>query len=247
MVELFRTFRQLGENFMFGAQTKQPLEVMASNTLREAVKYGTPFDKKHISELAKDSAYRIAVPYFAIKYLDGYPDIQRDMLSQIITNYRSNPSADTISTTAIMYLQGLPGDIGTDVKPDKLSRLQLWTPSLVHQQAEHVIADAIAKEETPALIAYSGLFALEEALKHVDEVRHLYILFPKYDNQSLGFKVAIEENTVKVESTTAEDINREEIIALIDDAIYSGKTAEDIQRRFTHTQFDNKALFTINK
>lgn len=248
MVELFGNLINTAKNLVYGpSQSQAGMELIMNSRIRELAKANIPFDKKEIIDISRENAYAIAAPYFALKYLDGNSDYQQELVQNIIEAYVQNPSRGVISEVISKFIEELPEGVGNPVNPNKLARLQLWTPSLVHERANIQMQDVIEKQETPALVAYSGLFALEESINQLDKTGHFYVLFPKYQNQSLGLKVTRLNGITKVEPTLDTDIENEKVIALIDDVVYTGNTSDEIKQRFTGTQFADHPLFRVTK
>lgn len=227
------------------AQTGQTyassFEILPEN-LRYKMKYGQHIDHKDTASLAHHHSYSILAPYFALKMYDKDPGRQKDLLASIVESFSRSI---TISSAINDAFKGKTTEHYETVHPNKLSRVALWSPSLIRERANQVIHHAIAQEEVPVIIGYSGFLALEAAVRHLFEGQSSLVVLPQKIglDSPVGYKISRNDQGLTTDFLTDEDTATSSKVALIDDAMKTGATSDKVKTLFPNASARKAPLF----
>lgn len=239
------TTKSLQPNKTVVNSSHQPTFDILPESLRYKMKYGQNLDASDTLSLAHDTNYNILAPYFALKMLHNSPDIQKEMVNELVTALSNN---DKLHDDIRRIFNGLSDSQIETVHPNKLSRVSLWSPSLIRKRSEEIINEVHNNQEIPVLIGYSGFLALEASIKNMFVGNTTLLVIPSKINsdQTVGFSLNKNYQGITVKSLEPKDLQEPTQITLIDDAMNTGKTFNQVSFLFANSQIKKAPLFVTS-
>lgn len=210
------------------------------------MKYGVPLDHTDAVTLAHDSQFDILAPYVALKLFDTQPEAQKEVLQEVVTALtRGQRMAETLTA----LFRGVSPETYTAVDPNKLSRVSLWSPAVIRSSAQEVMHQTQQNHETPVLIGYSGLLALETAIKKLFEGKPAMVVLPNKisSQQPIGYLLRKNQDSTSVEYLLDQHRKDQAKVALIDDTVNTGATFKRVAGVFPSSEVRNAPLFMTTR
>lgn len=235
-------FIESARRFFQGDNTSSQYEVL-NQDLQYLLKYKESINDLEASKLV-GTPYEIMMSYFGMKLLRGNPSVQERMLEMIANSLKESPGySQTAQKIKEFFLAEKP-EI-KEVSPKKISRVAVWGPRLVDEQAEKVAGEVQQRKETPVLIGYTGFFALKPFIENLSAENKLLVVLPERveGQSSIGYVLKNVENRITVEDIDRESLLHESNIALVDDTIHTGNTVHTISELFPNSTIHETPLF----
>lgn len=240
-MEFIETARQ-GIKSLITRKEPPPLEIL-NEQLQYIRKYKEKIGKDDVLTIINTPHYELLAPYFGLKLFDGNHQAQRELLKVIANTLKSASDYQPVKERVSEFLH--KGYQVSEVSPNKLSRVALWGPSHVQRRAEEVVHEVEERREVPAVIAYSGLFALKPVIQSMNPGDKSYIVFPNaIETEELpGYVMVATPEEIIVQDATKQDLLGESRVALIDDTTHTGETLQQVSSLFPQASVHNATLF----
>ncbi len=230
--------------YLFRNEQKTPSDVL-NGQLQYIRKYKERIGTEDVMAILNTKGFEFMAPYFGMKLFDGNTEAQIEMLSSMVNSLDKGEGYARAKEAVQGLLQSERYSI-QEMSPNKLSRVALWGGSLIQKRAEEVAQDVSARGETPALIAYSGLFALKPFVEELKPHSHLYVMIPRESNngETLGYSIArTSDDELSVDAIASSNLLSETSVAFIDDTMHSGNTLRSMVSVFPSASTRNATLF----
>ncbi len=182
MSEFFETAQRSVRSIFYRNPPYRPVGVLNEH-LSYMRKYMDQIGISEVLSIIQTPGWELMAPYFGTKLLDNNPEAQRRILEGITNSYIEPNGSSTTQVVSDFLKQ--PGLAISGVSPEKLSRVATWGPELVSERAEAVAQDVKDRQETPVVIAYSGLYALKPLVQEMEQGDSSYVVVPdKIDDPS---------------------------------------------------------------
>ncbi|MBI2651356.1 hypothetical protein HYX01_02715 [Candidatus Woesearchaeota archaeon] len=162
--------------------------------------------------------------YLALKALDGNPENQQALLTELVNHFHTERTYRGISSIVLPYLDNMPN---VNVQGKKVAQISRIGFDFVDKQFQSIARDIYSNERLPLLLAYAALIGLKLFIEEMPDCATFGIINPKQlegkPADSLGYLVSRSGTYMDVRPLKQPDLTSS-CITLVDDTRKTGGT-----------------------
>lgn len=215
-------------SFQFFAPSVYSIPDLLPESYRFKVRNKQPLDAQDIDGIKHMPCYQLMTSYFGMKYFHAKPQLQEEMLRELVTTCYGEDGYGRSSDAMGRYVNEHAFE-GSPVLPTKLGVAYIGPVA-----ALDVIAQASKRIQSegyrPVLVAYTGLVALKEVVDRMQEGGRGYIVIPEQERSGIVRTYRIEREGVlfRVGQVRREMVVEDQPLAFVDNTKKTGATLRKV-------------------